>query len=568
MKTAARFALAWLFVISLATAAAPRNADAATITIINNDGPGEGFNDATPASPVGGNPGTTIGAQRLFIFKHAAAIWGAILPSNVTIQVTAQFNSQTCNATSGVLGSAGATTVHSDFPNAPLPGIWFCQALANKLSGEDQAPANADINATFNSDVDNSTCLGATSWYYGIDGNDGTDIELLPVVLHELGHGLGFQTFANTGTGAFLNGVPDIFAHFLLDRSSNLHWDQMTNNNARKNSAINTGNLVWDGPQVAFRAPQVLEHEPQVHITAPASIAGDYVGAGAEFGPSLNTVTVTANVALVQDNLAPTSDGCETIVNGAALSGKIALIDRGTCNFTVKTASAQAAGAVGVIIVNNVAGAPSGMSGVDPTITIPTVMVSQTDGNAIRNALTGNTVTATLRPNPTVIAGMHPAGGVKMYAPKPLEPGSSVSHFDTSCIPDVLMEPAINAGLHDTVDLTQQVMIDIGWLSDQTAVEGNPVAAAFRVKSAPNPFQPSTIISMELPTSGTARVEIYDVQGRMVKRLVNGWLPAGHHAVTWDGTDASGRRVGAGVYFSQVVSNGARRGERLVRLNP
>jgi hypothetical protein len=47
---------------------------ATTITIVNQDGVNEGFNDPTPAAPVGGNPGTTVGAQRLFVFQHAADI--------------------------------------------------------------------------------------------------------------------------------------------------------------------------------------------------------------------------------------------------------------------------------------------------------------------------------------------------------------------------------------------------------------------------------------------------------------------------------------------------------------
>ena len=58
-------------------------ASAATLTIVNIDGPGEGFNDATPATPVGGNPGTTIGAQRLYVFQYAASIWGSLLTSAV-----------------------------------------------------------------------------------------------------------------------------------------------------------------------------------------------------------------------------------------------------------------------------------------------------------------------------------------------------------------------------------------------------------------------------------------------------------------------------------------------------
>src|SRR5512134_3636267 len=85
-------------------------ANAAVITILNNDGAGEGFNDPTPAVPVGGNPGLTVGQQRLNVFQHAANIWGALLPSTVTILVRAQFDPQTCTTTSAVLGSAGALT--------------------------------------------------------------------------------------------------------------------------------------------------------------------------------------------------------------------------------------------------------------------------------------------------------------------------------------------------------------------------------------------------------------------------------------------------------------------------
>src|SRR5262245_59811557 len=65
---------------------------AATINIVNMDGPGEGFNDTTPAVPVGGNTGTTIGAQRLIAFQHAADLWGAQLNSNVVISVAASFD--------------------------------------------------------------------------------------------------------------------------------------------------------------------------------------------------------------------------------------------------------------------------------------------------------------------------------------------------------------------------------------------------------------------------------------------------------------------------------------------
>ncbi len=565
------FARPWLATpllsLLILTTPATLPAHAATITIVNVDGAGEGFNDPNPRSPIGGNTGTTLGDQRLFVFNHAASIWGALLPSNVTIQVRAQFNSQTCSATSGVLGSAGARSVHADFPGAEIANMWYSQALANKLSGTDQDALLEDINATFNSDVDNSVCLGDVNWYYGIDGDEGTDIELLPVVLHEIAHGLGFQTFANTSTGAFLSDTPDIFAHFLLNKSTGLHWDEMGNNNARKNSATNTGNLVWDGFAVNFRAPHFLLHDPELRVNSPGGIAGSYVAADAEFGLPLDLTGVTGNVVLVNDGISPTSDACEPIINGASVSGNIALLDRGVCNFTVKVAAAQAVGATAVIVVNNVTGAPVPMGGVDPSITIPSLMISLADGNTIKNALLSGPVNATVRRHPTLLAGAHPDGEVRMYAPNPLESGSSVSHFDVTGTPNLLMEPGINDDLHTDVDLTRELFEDIGWLPRLTAVTpGAPAAPAFRVRSAPNPFSPATVITLQLPRAGRTKVTIVDIQGRLVKRLMDGWMPAGPHGISWDGTDDRGAKVGAGVYFSRVESNGHQAGQKLVKL--
>ena len=128
--------IAILILGAAALIAAPHSASAATITIVNADGAGEGFNDPTAAAPVGGNPGTTIGAQRLFVFQTAAKIWGTLLDSPVEIRVNAQFNPQTCTATSGVLGSAAPIGLDRNFPNAPFTNTWYHEALANKLAGD------------------------------------------------------------------------------------------------------------------------------------------------------------------------------------------------------------------------------------------------------------------------------------------------------------------------------------------------------------------------------------------------------------------------------------------------
>jgi flagellar hook assembly protein FlgD len=49
-------------------------------------------------------------------------------------------------------------------------------------------------------------------------------------------------------------------------------------------------------------------------------------------------------------------------------------------------------------------------------------------------------------------------------------------------------------------------------------------------------------------------LSIYDVSGRLVRNLVNGAVPAGHHVVTWDACDESGRRVTSGVYFYRMTA--------------
>jgi hypothetical protein len=318
-----------------------------------------------------------------------------------------------------------------------------------------------DINAQFSSNFD---------FYLGLDNNHGAQNDLVAVLLHELAHGLGFSTFANSSTGANFAGQTDIFSQYTLDNSTNKLWSNMTNAE-RQASAINFSHLVWVGPNVTTDLPSVLSFgSPIVHINSPAAIAGDKQFGEAAFGPTISSLSmpITAPVMLVNDGVGTTSDGCEPLPAGS-LNGKIALIDRGICGFAVKTKMAQTAGALAVIIANNAAGAPPGMAGVDPTITIPTVSVTLTDGNAIKAQL-GSGVTATIGKDLSIRAGADIAGHARLYAPNPVQSGSSVSHFDTVAFRNLLMEPAINPDLTHNVkapfDLTLEELRDVGWFPD------------------------------------------------------------------------------------------------------
>lgn len=135
---------------------------------------------------------------------------------------------------------------------------------------------------------------------------------------------------------------------------------------------------------------------PVLIVNSPASIAGDYPAAGASFGPPLTAVGVTGNVVAGLDPGPLTTDACSPLTNAAAVAGNIALVDRGTCGFAVKVKNAQNAGAIGVIVANNVPGAPAPMGGVDPTITIPSVLIAQTTANDIKAELASG-VNATMR---------------------------------------------------------------------------------------------------------------------------------------------------------------------------
>jgi hypothetical protein len=471
-----RRALACAALVGGLAAASTANA-VATIVIVNGNAANVGFNDPTPVAPVGGNTGTTLGEQRLIAFTAAANKWGATLTSAVTIRVLATFEPLTCTATGAVLGSAGATQVFSFTSGTGVfVNTWYPKALVNKLVGAEVNPAAADLRARFNINLGQPGCLTGVPFYLGLDNNHGPMVDLYTVLLHEMGHGLGFQTFTSGSSGSQLGPPfqPSVWDHFLKDQTQNLRWVEMTDAQ-RVASAVNTRKLVWLGANVTTALPSVLSlGVPRVIVSGPQAgpAAGTYELGAATFGPQLTSVGVTGDIMPVvgAGGLACTA---LSAIDALAVRGNIALVNRGTCDFSLKALNVQNAGAIGVLVADNVAGSPPpGLGGTNPAVTIPAGRITLGDATAIRAQLNKRSrnksgVVANLSVNATQYAGADPLGFAQLYTPVPFSGGSSVSHFDAGAFPNLLMEPAINGDLtHEPtlpVDLTFELLKDIGW---------------------------------------------------------------------------------------------------------
>lgn len=246
------FALATVLLVSSSAFAA------VTITVRNDDAAGVGFRDSTPAAPIGGNNGTTVGQQRLIAVQHAADIWGSVLTSSVPIVISARWpNDLPCEDTGATLASAGSNNAARNFPGG-IPNTLYPMALGNALSHSDINGAGVEIGAVFNRRIGQAGCLSSKTWYYGLDNNHGSSgVDLVTVALHEFGHGLGFASFTDETTGVQPLSMPSIYDVFLRDNTTGKLWPNMTDAE-RIASATNFRNLAWTGTQVTANVPAVL----------------------------------------------------------------------------------------------------------------------------------------------------------------------------------------------------------------------------------------------------------------------------------------------------------------------
>jgi hypothetical protein len=181
-------------------------------------------------------------APAMTAFQFAVDIWETQITSGVEIEVLAEWKPL---VPAGVLGSARAYDYVRNFPGAPVADTWYPYPLVNKLAGSDQDPANPDIVASFNS--------SRSDWYFGTDASPpGNQFDLVSVVLHEIGHGLGFagSMVVSGGMGSWGLGTPYpfIYDRFTENGSGQSLWQDFPNNSVALANQLTGGDIFFNGP--------------------------------------------------------------------------------------------------------------------------------------------------------------------------------------------------------------------------------------------------------------------------------------------------------------------------------
>ncbi len=182
-------------------------------------------------------------------------------------------------------------------------------------------------------------------------------------------------------------------------------------------------------------------------------------------------------------------------------------------------------------------------------------------------------------PPPTGFRALPQSGGGHLLSWDP-SPVTDFSHFaiyrssdpDTPVQPATLLGVTQDTGYFDPSDQTWYYQLTVvnlqGQESDPTAAvqpSGLPRVAGLWLGNHPNPFNPVTDIGFFLPAGGSpVELAVYDLRGRLVRRLQEGFLPGGEHHVRWDGRDGHGRELPSGVYSCKLATPA---GTKLIKMS-
>ena len=276
-------------------------------------------------------------------FQHAVDIWEALLNTSRTITINATWSPAT---NPNNLGSAGASSNWRNFSGAPAPDTFWPQPLAETLCDCDLG-TDPDINANFNSD--------RSDWYFGTDGNTPAgEYDLVTVVLHEIGHGLGFSggaTVDGSGIGSVGLGedlYPKYYDLFVKNVSIGVYGGYPNPSELMGDVLQGSGNLLWNGANAVAEnggvEPELYDPNPWNGGSSYSHFAESYYTAGnvnSLMTPFLSGAEAAhhpgpVTLGLLEDLGWSVNNTCDTVGctdNSACNYDSDACFDDGTCDY-------------------------------------------------------------------------------------------------------------------------------------------------------------------------------------------------------------------------------------------
>lgn len=455
-------------------------------------------------------------------FNYAAAIWENHLDSPVPIEIDANWsNLGGCDLMSGVtLGSAGPTLV-ATWGGSPIANTTYPIGLVNAIFGSDQAPAAADVTSNFNKDCDD---VASDLWYFGTDGNvPSGKIDFVTVVLHELGHGLGFAGSASyddgvndtgsggsngnecngsAGAGCFSN-PPNVYDRFTVDASTG------------GTSMLDTGSYPDDSATLGTAFTSSV-----VHFESSSVLANNGGVAAPLFGPS------------PWEGGSSYSHFDESSYNGSPHAMMTPYLSSQEAN--------HSPGALTCAVFQDI-GWPVGP---DCLSLLP---VELTRFEAVAQGRTIELIWETQ--NETNNAGFE----VEMKGARgSFEPIQFITGAGTTNEKRVYRHQLTVPGAGLYTFRLKQIDFDGGFSRSAVVNVRVQLKEAFEMSPAyPNPFNPTSNFDLTVASTQNVNIELVDATGRIVKNLFEGvLLGESQHTFTIEASDLS-----SGVYWIRVAGN-------------
>jgi hypothetical protein len=503
-------------------------------------------------------------------FQYAVDIWSSILVSSVPIRIKAKW----APLATGVLGSAGPNGFANDGSK------WFPIALAEAMGGAAlNNPDSADIKATFSSSFSN--------WYLGTDGNPASnEFDFVSVVLHELGHGLGFigSMEYNNGSGSWGGGtsLPFVYDIYAVNGSG----QQLIDTNIFPNPSMELGqqlvsnNLFYNSPKTVsanggtpapIYAPNPWEQGSSYSHFDEATYGGTQ---NALMTPSIAPGEVIHSpgplmLALFEDNgwTVSSSGGPITKLEQTFSSSTLPVgwqtldLDGNGTTWALRTQVDFGNGQVvnpqtGTHFLFSSFNSANGSTINDWIITPQLVGVQSGDKISFYAGAIGGSFPDSLRvlvsttdTNPasftTQLDYFQVAGPIGNWTKYQYD----ISAFAGQNIYVAIVYYHLNGGI--TGSASDNIWVDhFEWIgSGIVGIEDDPaVVTTYKLdQNYPNPFNPSTIIRYQIPKASDVKLSVYNVLGQEVAVLVNTLQSPGIYEVSFDAGGLS-----SGIYFYRL----------------